>query len=494
MPLKIAMIAAEAAPLAKTGGLGDVTSALASALRAAGHSVLLFMPGYARIDRAGCEPVPGLDDLEITLGTHRYRCRILRRNLPETLTPVHLVDCPALYARQGIYCQDGDEHLRFLALTRAALEACRRAGYAPDIVHVHDWHAAFAPLWLKTLYRADPVLGRARSVLSIHNIGHQGSFSAAAVDVLGLGAQRRLLHQDDLAAGWINPLKHGVLYADAITTVSPSYAREIQTPEYGIGLDGLLRMRRDALTGILNGVDYRLWDPRHDPFLPIHYSRSNLRGKARLRQAFAVEHGLNLGLDTPLAGIVSRLSLQKGFELLYETLPPRLARGELALAVLGSGASEYQRFFAGLAQRFPDRVLFHAGYSEVLAHWIEAASDMFLMPSRYEPCGLNQLYSLRYGTVPVVRRTGGLGDSVQPYDPTTGRGTGIVFEHFDAAAMDWALGTALALYANRGHWRRMQANGMAMDFSWGRQAARYVEVYHRLLGLPEARGSTGGRA
>lgn len=481
MGLRICSISAEAVPLAKTGGLGDAVSALGHALRAAGHDLRLFLPAYARIDRAASQPLSGHQDLPLQLGPHHYRWGLRQMQLPGSNTPVLLIDCPALYAREGIYSSEPDEHLRFLLLTHAALQACRRLRFAPHIVHCHDWHAAFAPLLLKTIYHDDPVLGTARSVLTIHNIGHQGSFAATAVADVGLGPWPGLLHQDDLHAGLVNPLKHGVMYADAITTVSPSYAREICTPEFGFGLDGLLRQRSDRLVGILNGVDYRIWDPRKDAYLPERYGPGRLAGKARIKQAFIKRTRMSLDPRTPLAGIVSRFSPQKGLELLYESLPPLLARGALGLAVLGSGSSDYEGFFEALQREFPGRVMFHCGYSEEIAHWIEAASDLFIMPSRYEPCGLNQMYSLRYGTVPVVRRTGGLADTVQLYDPDSGEGTGIVFEHFDANAMRWALETAVALYAQPRHWQRMQANGMRQDFSWKRQARIYAALYRQLL-------------
>ncbi len=481
MGLRICSISAEAAPLAKTGGLGDAVSALGSSLREAGHDLRLFLPAYSRIDRAASKPLAAHQDLSLQLGPHQLRWGLRQMTLPGAKVPVLLIDCPPLYGRDGIYSSAGDEHLRFLLLTHAALQACRRLRFAPQIVHCHDWHAAFAPLLLKSIYHDDPLLGPARSVVTIHNIGHQGSFSSSAVADIGLGPLQGLLHQDDLHAGFVNPLKHGLMYADAITTVSPSYAREICSPEFGFGLEELLRQRSDRLVGILNGVDYKIWDPRKDRYLPEAYGPDRLAGKAWIKQAFISRTRMSLSPRTPLAGIVSRFSPQKGFELLYESLPPLLARGELGLAVLGSGGGDYEGFFDALQREFPGRVMFHCGYSEEIAHWIEAASDMFLMPSRYEPCGLNQMYSLRYGTVPIVRKTGGLADTVELYDPASGRGNGIVFEHFDTAGMHWALTTALSLYAQPKHWRRMQANGMRQDFSWKRQARIYAEVYRRLL-------------
>jgi starch synthase len=321
-------------------------------------------------------------------------------------------------------------------------------------------------------------------VLTIHNIGYQGIFPAADVADLGLApGDAHLLHQPDLAAGRINPLRHGILYADAITTVSPTYAREICTAEYGMGLEDSLRSRAGALTGILNGVDYDEWDPRRDRFLPVHYDPDHLDGKAALKRQLLARMRLTTAPQVPLAGIVSRLAAQKGIELMFDTLPKVLGKRPLAIAALGSGEAKYEKFFAALARSFPGRVVFESGYDEALSHWIEAASDLFLMPSRYEPCGLNQMYSLRYGTVPVVRRTGGLADSVEQYDAASGRGTGVVFNDFDAPALEWALNLALDLYAQPAHWSRMMRNGMSQDFSWQRATAEYLGVYRRLRRL-----------
>jgi starch synthase len=352
--------------------------------------------------------------------------------------------------------------------------------WSPQILHGHDWHAGFAPLFLKTIYGWDRLFQPTRSILTIHNLGYQGVFPASAARDLQLGAGQYLLHQDDLRFGVINSLKHGILYADRVTTVSPTYAREICTPEYGMGLEHVLAARGDAVLGILNGVDYSEWDPRIDRYLPEHYDARRLEVKARLKTQLASRLGLVLGPRTALAGVVTRLAAQKGIDLLLEALPRVLGTRDLAAAVLGSGDEPYERAFAALSRAHPGRLAFASGYSEELAHWIEAGSDLFIMPSQYEPCGLNQMYSLRYGTVPVVRETGGLADSVERYDPASGRGTGVLFRPYRAAALAEALETALDLYASPVHWRRMARNGMGKDFSWERQTASYVELYERL--------------
>ena len=477
------MVASEVAPFAKTGGLADVAGALSKHLHGAGHDLRLFMPLYSRIDRRSLEieRVSQLQDVPLEFNSHRYQYSLWSARLPDSDARCYMIDCPALYGREAVYSQDVDEHLRFLALTRATIECCQRMAWSPQIFHCNDWHTAFAPLLLKSVYSWDQLFSATRSLLTIHNIGYQGIFGAALAADVGLGNQQYLLHQDDLAAGRVNSLKHGLMYADAISTVSPTYAKEILSEPLGMGLSDTLRSRADALSGILNGVDYDDWDPRWDRYLTHNFGVYELDVKAQLKNELLQRLGLKALTGTPLLGIVSRLTSQKGFDLLFDRLPALLAQRDACVVVLGSGDKSYENFFAHLQHQFPNRVVFHRGYSEALAHWIEAASDMFVMPSLYEPCGLNQMYSLRYGTIPIVRRTGGLADSVQLYDPATGTGDGIVFDKFDADAMAWALHTALDLYAQPQHWRRMVQNAMERDYSWEKQGALYVQLYERML-------------
>ena len=482
MPLKICCISAEMTPFAKAGGLADVSGALVKYLYAAGHDIRLFLPGYSSIKREGLEryPVEFLQDVPVRIGALDFRFSVETVRLPGSQAFIYLIDCPVMFARPTLYTQDPDEYRRFLLLTHAAFLCCQRMGFAPQILHCNDWHSAMAPLWLRSIYRWDALFARTRSVMTIHNIGYQGVVGAVAGGELLAGAGIELLHQEELRAGRINMLRHGLLYADLLTTVSPSYAREIQTAEYGMGLEDTLRARSDSLLGILNGVDYEEWDPRVDRWLPRHFGAAQLGVKAGLKQEFLARLGLAAAERRPLIGMVSRLATQKGFDLLIETLPGLLATRDFNLAVLGTGEPQYEAFFTALEKQHPGRVHFKRGYSDELAHWIEAASDMFLMPSRYEPCGLNQMYSLRYGTVPIVRRTGGLADSVQHFDVATGLGTGIVFNDYNEIAVSWAIGYALDLYQQKGAWRRLVQNGMAQDFSWNRQVQRYVEAYERL--------------
>ncbi|MBM2853881.1 MAG: hypothetical protein HW417_809 [Steroidobacteraceae bacterium] len=483
MPLRICFVTAEMAPLAKAGGLADVSAALFKYLTAAGHDMRLFLPAYSSIDRKGIDiqPVEFMRHMLVKIGAQDFPYSVLTASLPGSSARFFLIDCPACFARPGIYTSEADEHRRFLLLTHAAFMSCQRMGFAPQILHCNDWHTALAPLWLRTTYHSDRLFAHTRSVLTIHNIGYQGIVSAAHGAELLAGADDSLLHQPDLHAGRINMLRTGVQYADRVTTVSPGYAREILTAEYGMGLEDDLLARGGAITGILNGVDYDDWDPRSDRYLPRHYGANQLRTKADLKQQLLARLGLRDAPRRALVGIISRLATQKGFDLLIDALPPLLASRDFNLVVLGAGEPQFEDFLAQLQQRHPGRMHFHLGYSDELAHWIEAGSDMFLMPSRYEPCGLNQLYSLRYGTVPIVRRTGGLADTVRHFDAATGTGTGVVFNDYNIEAVIWAMNTALDLYVQRGSWRRLVQNGMAQDFSWQRQIQQYSEMYQQLV-------------
>lgn len=482
-PLRILFVSAEVAPFAKTGGLGDVGAALPRALAAAGHDVRVFLPRYSSVKLAGREAhaVDFLRDVPIALGRRTVPFTAITTALPHSDLPIYLVDCPPLYDRPGIYTSDEDEPLRFAFLALSALESCQRMGWSPEIVHVHDWHVALLPLYMRRRYGWDDLFKRSRTLLTIHNVGYQGLFWANLVDSLGLGEDRRLLHQEDLAAGRINFLKTGILYADWVSTVSPTHAREIQTPEYGFGLDEMLSARSDHLTGILNGVDYDEWNPETDPLIPFHYSRDDLGGKAENKSSLLTTLNLPVDSKRPLLGLVSRLVYQKGIDLLTEVLPGYLAQRDVTLVVLGSGEPRYESFFEGLQRAFPAKMVYHRGFHNELAHRIEAASDMFLMPSLYEPCGLNQMYSLRYGTVPIVRKTGGLADSVKLWDPDSGAGTGFVFDHPTREGLAWALDTAVRIYRDEDAWTRIVRNGMAEDFSWSRQCGEYVDLYRHLL-------------
>ena len=471
-------------PYAKTGGLADVAGALLRNLRRAGHDVRGFMPLYTAVRRKHAELrlVSDLQRVTLSIGNSEYVFSVHSASFAGTDIPVYFIDCPALYDRPSLYTNDPDEHRRFLLFTRAVLESCRRLGWAPDIFHCNDWHSAFLPLYLKTLYATDRVFARSKSVLTIHNIGYQGVMASSAVADLSLGLAWTQLDQADLTRGIINPLKTGIKHADRVTTVSPTYAREICDAPLGMGLETALRARTDRVIGILNGVDYLEWDPRHDPHLSVHFGAQDLRGKATNKQSLIAAAQLGLAPNVPLVGMVTRLTAQKGIDLLFDALPDLLRDRNFGLVALGSGDERYQTFFTELAQRFKGQVAYRAGYDEPMAHLIEAGSDIFLMPSRYEPCGLNQMYSLRYGTIPVVRNTGGLADSVQHFDPATGTGTGCVFNDYDVPAVSWAVNTALDWYGNSALWQQLMQNAMAKDFSWKTQISQYDALYRGLVG------------
>ena len=478
--MNILFVTSEVAPFAKTGGLADVSAALPRYLQRAGHDVRVFLPAYGTINSTLATFEVAHRDMEIRLGRHTYQVAIVAAKREGDVT-VYLVHCPVLYHRPSIYTHDVDEHLRFLVLCRAALEACQRMSFAPQIVHCNDWQTGLLPLLVESRYAWDQLFKSAHTLLTIHNLHYQGIFGADILADTGLADSAHLFHQDQLREGRINFLLHGILYANGVSTVSPTYAREIQTPEHGAHLDPFLRMRSSSVVGILNGVDYDEWSPERDRLIPHRYSATDLGGKARNKRMLLGKFGLPEADGVPLVGVVSRLAGQKGFALVGEVLPALLRRHAFQLIVLGSGERRFESTFSELSQAFPRQVGFFRGFSNELAHLIEAGSDMFLMPSIYEPCGLNQMYSLRYGTVPVVHKTGGLADTVELWDPDTKTGNGIVFDHHDAGGLAWAIETALSLYRDRPTWQRLVENGMAQDFSWDVQGKLYEQLYERLV-------------
>ncbi len=481
--LSICLVSSEVAPYAKTGGLADVTAALARYLSRAGHDVRTFLPLYKRVAQSKHEisPVPGLQDLVMQVGSgRRIGYSIWSTPIAKSDARLYLVRCPELYDREGIYASDGDEHVRFSFLSRAAIEACQHMRWSPDVFHVNDWHTALVPLYLRTVYAWDKLFEKTRTVLTLHNNAYQGIFPSSVLGELGLANETRFLHQDDLNAGRISFLKTGIIYATALSTVSRTYAREIQGDDLGMGLQDMLRARNDHLFGILNGVDKEEWNPETDTLIPHRFSANNLAGKGRMESALLQKAGLPPAQGAPVIGIVSRLTAQKGFDLLHDAMAVFLQREDMRLVVLGSGEERYEQWFEWLVKNFPRKVAYKKGYDNELAHWIEAGSDIFLMPSRYEPCGLNQMYSLAYGTVPVVRRTGGLADSVTQWNPQTGQGTGFLFDAYDSQAFFDALQRALRAYRDADQWSRLVQNGMAQDFSWEKQIQQYVDLYRRL--------------
>ncbi len=468
--MNILMVASEAAPFAKTGGLADVLGALPAALAERGEQVAVVLPAY----RENRYPYPRREayrSLWIPIGPG-YMVDIQRT--ADRGVAYYFVQCPALYDRDGIYGSAAgdfpDNHVRFAVLSMAAIGVARHL-FRPDVLHLHDWQAALTPVYLSEHFRSDPTFIGVKTLLTIHNLGYQGLFPPEALPQIALDP--RLLNPDQMEFfGRVNFLKAGIAWSDAVSTVSKGYAREIQTPEYGFGLDGFLR-RHGPITGILNGVDYNEWNPEHDPALARTYSASDLSGKRACKQALLAEYGLPQdNLDRPLIAIISRFAAQKGFDILADAAS-RLMQEDLNLVVLGSGDLPYESMFRALAQAYPQKVGLRVGYDTGLSHRIEAGADMFLMPSRYEPCGLNQIYSLKYGTVPVVRATGGLDDTIED-------STGFKFRDYSGDALLETVRLALRAYQDLNQWVQRMRRGMAKDFSWTASAGEYVELYRRL--------------
>jgi starch synthase len=466
------MVSSEAQPFAKTGGLADVVGALPGALRECGDEVAVVVPRYGSIDLKRARRV--YDGIAVYLGLTRYDIAIYQATVE---FPYYLVDCPPLFDRKGFYGELGmdypDNHIRFAVFARAAL-AVARFLFRTEIFHCHDWQAGLVPALLRSSFSSDPTYLGVKTLFTIHNLGYQGLFPKSAMAEAALDPA--IYRPDGLEFfGQISYIKGGISFADALNTVSPTYAREIQTPEYGFGLDGALRARAGVLSGILNGVDYQQWSPELDPHLPARYSAGDLSGKSFCKQQLLEEFGLpQSAMDRPLIGIVSRFTRQKGADLLAE-IAGQIVADDLYLVALGSGEPEYEAFFREMATQHPGRFAIRIGFDNALAHRIEGGADMFLMPSRYEPCGLNQIYSLRYGTVPVVRATGGLDDTIE-------EGTGFKFWDYSGQALMGAVRAAAGAFSDRDAWQEIMRRGMAKDFSWRASATLYSAHYRRLLG------------
>jgi len=465
------MVSSEAAPLAKTGGLADVVGALPAALAGFDCEAAVVIPRYGSIRLNGMRRV--YDHLPVYLGQTGFDVAIYQAPAEY---PLYLVDCPPLFNRKGLYGEGGvdypDNHIRFAVLARAALGIARHL-FRPGVLHCHDWQAGLVPAYLRTTFAGDPTFMGIKTLFTIHNLGYQGVFSPHA---LGDAALDEIVFSPGGMEffGQLSYIKGGIAFADALSTVSPTYAREIQTPEYGFGLDGALRARAAVLSGILNGVDYREWSPENDPHLPIRYSVRDLTGKRAAKEQLLGEFALPAeAMERPLLGIVSRFARQKGMDILAQAAAPML--DDACLVALGTGEAEFEDFFRALAQRFAGRAGVRIGFDNRLAHLIEAGSDIFLMPSRYEPCGLNQIYSLRYGAVPVVRATGGLDDTIE-------EGTGFKFQEYSGAALLGAVRAAIQAFSRPDEWRAMMLRGMQQDFSWNASARAYAALYRRLLG------------
>lgn len=483
--LRIVMIASECVPFAKSGGLADVVGALPKALKKLGHEVIVIMPKYGSINvqRFGLRPV--FEQMGVWMGDAQEWCAVDITRIEDGI-PVYFIESQKYFAREGLYndadFRDWDDNpRRFAFLTRAALQLCHEIGYRADIVHVHDWQTALAAAYLKVWHWNDALLGSAASVLTIHNIGYQGVFSKDNFDYIGLQwANFTSTKLED--NGHINFLKGGIYYADLVNTVSPTYAEETRTPEYAHGLAPYLNDRGLDYIGILNGVDYSTWNPENDSFIPATFSADDLAGKVVCKRALQQRMSLEVNENIPMIGIVSRFAEQKGLDLLANVIDDIVNHMLVQIVVLGSGDRQLETLYGGLPARYLGKVGSYIGYSNELAHWIEAGSDLFLMPSRYEPCGLNQIYSLKYGTLPIVRATGGLADTVEQYDEHTGMGTGFKFYEVSGKAVYYAVGWAVSTYYDRpAHFRAMVRRSMAQRFSWDESARAYVAAYKRAI-------------
>lgn len=481
-PLKICIAASEVAPFAKTGGLADVAGALPKALRALGHRVAIIMPRYQMVDveRHGLRRL-GVS-IEVPIAGRIEKAELLEGTLDGGV-PVYFIEKPSYYDRPALYgTTEGDYHdnaERFIFFSRGVLEAIKALDLGPQVLHCNDWQTGLAPVYLKTLYREDSALAGLATVFSVHNLGYQGLFWHLDMPMTGLGWE--LFTIDGLEFyGKLNFLKGGLMFADVLSTVSETYAKEIQTEEFGHRLDGVLRHRSADLYGIVNGIDYEVWNPATDLHLGANYTPDDLAGKAACKKALQKEMGLPARADTPLVGIVSRLAAQKGLDLIVEAMGRLMALG-LQLVILGSGEAVYHEALQEAAERYPKQLGLMLGFDEGLAHRIEAGADMFLMPSRYEPCGLNQLYSLKYGTIPVVRATGGLEDTIVDYSEERGEGTGFKFRSYVAEEMVEAVARACRLYSDQKAWGRIVNEAMAQDFSWGASARAYDALYRRAI-------------
>ena len=485
--LKIAMITSECVPFAKTGGLADVLGALPKVLQAQGHEVMVIMPKYGRIDAAKFGLRRHFDSLGVWMGEQLEWCSVDVATAPDAPNvPVYFIEHDRYFGRDGFYHDAQmndylDNPRRFAFLTRAGLQLCRDMQFAADIVHVHDWQTALAAAYLKVWHWNDPVLGGAASVLTIHNMAYQGKYPVVDYRYIGLG-------QDNFTAdkledfGGMNFLKGGIVFADAVNTVSPTYAAETRTPELGYGMAPYLNDKGADYVGILNGVDYNEWSPAVDKLIPATFSADSLTGKAACKRALQERFQLTVDPAVPLIGVVSRFADQKGLAQLAGAIEPILFDMAVQFVILGSGDKGLESFFGELPARFPGQVGAFIGYNNELSHWIEAGSDFFIMPSLYEPCGLNQIYSLKYGTLPIVRATGGLEDTVQQYDEATGTGTGFKFQDLNPTAIYYTVGWAVSTFYDRPHHiQQMIQTAMAQDYSWERSADDYLRLYAQAM-------------
>jgi starch synthase len=487
--LNVVMVAAECVPFAKVGGLADVIGALPQALERLGVNVTVVIPRHSTIDlgKFGFEPYPSPGNDRVAVGFESIPFDVHRGKLPSSSIDIFLLGNDRFFNRPGIYVDPAtakdypDQADRWIFFQRAVLELFKGASPAPDILHCHDHQTGLIPAYLRKFYRTDYSYAQTRSVFTIHNLGYQGLFPRDVMMRSGFNDAEFYPTSPFEFYGSMNFMKVGTTYADLVTTVSPTYAREIQeSSEFGYGLEGVLKERSDTLVGILNGIDDELWNPAKDSLIRAKYSSANLSGKIKNKEALLQKYGLDPShMEWPLLGMISRIDVQKGFDLVVSILDYLLSK-DLYFVLLGSGNKETEGYLRTVIDRHPGKGGIRFEFDNGSAHLTEAGADILLMPSKYEPCGLNQMYSLRYGTVPIVRKTGGLADTVLEYDASTGGGTGFVFEDYDPMQLKAAVDRALALWPDKKAWRRLMLNGMRQDFSWTKSATKYVEAYQRV--------------
>lgn len=479
--MKIAMCSPEMAPFAKTGGLGDVVGALPRALRRLGADVFVMLPAYSSIDRSKCR-TRRIAKLPVPVGQKVIDATLSECASPSEV-PVLLIDGGDYFTREGYYGDEKgdypDNARRFAFFARGFLEALKLLDWAPEIIHCHDWQTGLVPVYLKTLYAHDPFFAPAHTLFTIHNLAYQGLFPPDTVE--GVGLHLSLFTPEGIEF-WkkMSFMKGGLVFSDKISTVSPTYAREIRTEEFGCGLEGVLTERAGDLVGILNGIDPVEWDPTADKALVEQYDRRRTRGKRANKVALQKKTGLEKDETIPLIGLISRLVEQKGIDLVADAADELLGKRRVQLVILGTGDPRYHALLEDLAKKHSKKLSLNARFDLKLARQIYGGSDIFLMPSRYEPCGLGQMISFRYGTIPVVRKTGGLADTVHDYDPATGKGDGFVFEDYSSDALIAAIDRALETYAVKRTWRSLVQRVMALDYSWEASAQNYLAVYTAL--------------
>ena len=491
-PLKILLLSAEVVPFAKTGGLADVAGSLPKAIRALGHDIRVAMPRYGRIDpdRFGLKEV--VSRFQVPMEKQKEEAAVLQGRIAPDI-PVYMIENSKYYDRDGIYMYPDDAE-RFIFFCRSSLDMLPRLDWQPDIVHCHDWHTAIVPNWLKTIYKDDPFFQHTASVYTIHNLAYQGIFGYRVLEIAGIAEYGFMYHPEmaDLAEV-VDFMARGIFFADVLSTVSETYAQEILSPQFGEKLDPLLRDRRDRLFGILNGIDYEVMNPATDKYIAQNYDVEHLDKRIQNKLALQQEANLKVDAAIPLIGLISRLTDQKGFDILGDAVD-HLLDLNLQLVVLGTGDPHYHEMFSRVAQAYPGKAAIFLTFNAELAQKIYAGSDMFLMPSRFEPCGLGQMIAMRYGSVPIVRATGGLADTVTDFSASTGEGNGFSFTPYDRWSLFAAVVRALENYKYQNTWHKLQVRGMTADFSWNASAKKYVDLYHHALKLHSTATKPGKKA